>query len=333
MLVQINSLNFIWWNAYNFAHFDIKRAGKPRWPASPAEFDEKLRRVEMVLTAVNQDTPLQLIALAEVTDEAAIAIRDRLFPGFKVFSVDSLIHETSDFHVAIIYNPSVGFGEEDILIPSNIPRTTRPMATVAFRAATHLIRFYACHWTARFDENSARSRIMSAAYLNEQIYDFLHPAVAQGARHVVILGDLNEEPYGNPIDNHIFSHRDRAYSKREHYSDRDIKRARLYNCAWRLLGEHNAHPIRNNEREMAGSYYREDDKTWHTFDQVIVSGSLLGNLPPYLDESSLKIVSSSNMFPDSLLDDDKLPYKFVWNNGNPKGVSDHLPIFGRLILS
>jgi hypothetical protein len=48
---------------------------------------------------------------------------------------------------------------------------------------------------------------------------------------------------------------------------------------------------------------------------------------PYLDEVSIRVLTSP-----LLLDPEGKPSLFQWANGNPTGVSDHLPLFGRIVL-
>ena len=59
-----------------------------------------------------------------------------------------------------------------------------------------------------------------------------------------------------------------------------------------------------------------------------MDGSLLTDDYPYIDESQLVVVSH-----DKLLDSDGYPAPFVIDKGGlATGMSDHLPIRGRLVL-
>jgi hypothetical protein len=240
-----------------------------------------------------------------------------------------------DFHLGVLYDPAAGFQNEDFLAVSNLPNTARPMALLDHCGSGHRIRFYLCHWTARFEQESEKWRSLSAQALGIAAYDFLHTeANPTEKRHVVILGDLNEEPYGL-LETWLYASRDRQRARKpEHYTDQPIHRVRLYNCAWRLLGEQFPHPHRTLEygREAAGTYYWRDKKTWHTFDQVIVSGTLLTGSPPLIEERSLRVGCGRDDIPDNFLGEDGLPCKFTWNAGIAKGLSDHLPVCGSIVL-
>jgi hypothetical protein len=144
------------------------------------------------------------------------------------------------------------------------------------------------------------------------------------------MGDLNEEPYGRNLEC-LYAHRHRAKSiGKPHWADNDVKRSHLYNTSWRLLGERYAHPEPlSRPRELvgsAGTYYWEAKRSWAHLDHFIVSGSLLGATPPYFDENEAAIVSLSEFLTNGL------PLKFTEDSGKFRGLSDHLPIYGRIIL-
>ncbi|MGO8745584.1 MAG: hypothetical protein ACLQNE_06305 [Thermoguttaceae bacterium] len=273
------------------------------------------------------------MAFAEITDQASHDIRDNLFPNYKEHVLGSL-YAKPDFRLGLLYDPDAGFEDEDFLAASNLPDTVRPMAILDHCSPGNRIRFYACHWTARFVPQSEKWRALSAHALDTKAYEFLHiePRIDE-ARHILILGDLNEEPFGI-VEDWLYASRDHRRSRGPaHYTDKAIHRVRLYNCSWRLLGERLPHPYPAEEREIAGSYYWRDERTWHTYDQVIVSGTLLNNVPPFLDEHTLRVACGQEDLPAHLLGPDGLPCKFDWNNGHPRGLSDHLPLCGSIVLA
>jgi len=323
------TLRFAWWNVQSFAHFEETRVGRARWPASEDEYDVKCSRVEAVLREIDAVFgSVDLIGLGEITSSAALQLRDRAFPGYEVFSLDLL--PEPDFHVAFIYRASGEFGDRPPIVVPNMPPATRPMAVVDFACAAHRIRFIACHWTAPFEPE--RSRVlhsMTAKHLEMEIYDYLHEAEPARSRHVVVLGDFNTEPYG-VIEQWLEAARSRVRARSsEHYTDRYLRRVRLYNCAWRLLGETLPHGLESLGRvSAAGTYCRSRGKTWHTFDQVLVDSSLLSAELPFLAENRLQRVVSR-----SLVDDNGCAIPFDWNSGNPVGVSDHLPLVGELLYA
>jgi endonuclease/exonuclease/phosphatase family metal-dependent hydrolase len=188
----------------------------------------------------------------------------------------------------------------------------------------HLIRFVACHWTSFEEASDTRRRL--ADFLRRDTYEYLNPEQPSPGltRHVLILGDLNEEPTSPLFEKLFLGSRDRAASRRSHWQDAEVRRVRLYNAAWRYLGEQVAHGGAGTASGVAGTFYN-DTLRWRTFDHLLVSGELLGAAPPYLDESRTRIVTTPAM-----KDEDGLPRPFTPDSGS--GISDHLPIVGRLVL-
>jgi hypothetical protein len=319
------AIRFLWWNLQSFAHFDESRRGETRWPDSQEVYRAKLEHVSRALRELFAEDPPELLAFAEITNRAVCDLRDSLLPKYQVFSLDLL--PRAALQVAFVYDSSTSFEVKSPFVVERVPRGTRPMAVIDHHSPGHCIRIFACHWTARFQESSKKVRSDLARDLNSEVYRFIYGETFQReARHVVILGDLNEEPFGM-LEERIYASRDRSTARRRmHYSDREVERVRLYNCAWRFLGEREPHSGIIGE-EAAGTLYWEQKKSWHTFDHVIVTGSLLAETVPYLDEAHLRVASSS-----LILGEEGRPQKFRWNNGNPVGVSDHLPILGKIIL-
>jgi endonuclease/exonuclease/phosphatase family metal-dependent hydrolase len=158
------------------------------------------------------------------------------------------------------------------------------------------------------------------------VYDFLEEG--RHNRHVVVVGDLNHEPFDAGA-RHLYAERSRSRVRAPaHPADEDVRRVRLYNCAWRLIGERRVDWIKNWEQlQVAGTYYNRRNKKWATVDHVLVNGSLLGRDPPHLDEETLQTFVHPGNFAA-----DFLPAPFQWDGKSGIGASDHLPIVGELLF-
>jgi hypothetical protein len=318
-------LSFCWWNVNSFAHFEPSRAGEVQWPRSPDEYAAKCKRIDAALDAVRRSEHPHILAFAEITQRAALDLRDRLFPTYNVHSLD-LYSSKPELQVSMLYDPSTGFVNENLFVFHDVPRGTRPVALIDFECDGHRIRFYACHWSARFSEESKNTRSDTARQLSVEIYKFMHEANDE-QRHIVILGDLNEEPFGL-VEERLFAHRFRERARaREHYSDESVSRVRLYNCSWRWLGERSPHSGDIMAGDTAGTYYWQKEKRWLTFDHVIVTGSLLSGSTPFVDETALRVFVCPEV-----LGHETTPQKFRLEQSEPRGLSDHLPICGRIVL-
>ena len=192
------------------------------------------------------------------------------------------------------------------------------------------IRFAFCHWPA-FDEvvsQEHRGRVADA--LRGDVYAFMNPSeTTVFPRDYIALGDFNTEPFDELFETKLYAFRDRERSRQKpHYSDPDVRRVRLYNCGWRHLGEKQPHGFDVASDGHAGTYYQASKHIWRTYDQLLVTGGLLSEKPPVLDESQLFVRTDTG-----ILSVDGKPRKFEFDNGIASGLSDHIPITGTIILS
>lgn len=330
MAGQRAALSFCWWNLHDFAHFDASRASERRWPKRAEDFEAKRDRILEALRELFARGFPDLLAVCEVTREAASDLSSRMSPAFDVAVAPTYPHDDG-FQVAVIYRKGIGLSADLPLLSFenlDVSEETRPMIPVRYTQAGQVIRFVACHWTS-FDTSRCRAtRRKLADYLRGDIYEFLQPTISGAAanRHAVILGDLNEEPTSPVFEEHLWAARDHTSARRTaHQRDQNQRRVRLYNAAWRYMGEQVAYSGGPPISGMAGTFYNKK-LGWRTFDHLMVSGGLLRAPPPYFDEANTRVaVNAAMRIPSGLL----RPFEAA---GKP-GISDHLPIVGRIILS
>lgn len=326
--VELRPLRCLWWNVQDFAHYELPKRRLPRWPKSLKAYEEKKSRIRAVLhAAITQYGGIDVVALCELTNVAATELRDAALPDFRVLSLDN-IPGNPDFHVAFLYPSNLEYERAGLFAAVGVPPSTRPMGLLDFYTDGHRIRFIAAHWTAQFDENSEMYQEHLATQLRGHIYDFLFEGGEARNRHVVVLGDLNAEPFHKVMRRDLSTTRSRArVTGQIRGADKAMQRLHLYDCGWRMLGESAPHDSLGQTRSVAGTYYLRKKRTWHTFDHMIVSGGLLKGEPPFLLESALEVFSDG-----LLLDPNGLPQKFSWNDGKATGISDHLPIVGTIMV-
>jgi endonuclease/exonuclease/phosphatase family metal-dependent hydrolase len=330
MAGQQATLSFCWWNLHNFAHFDAHRASERRWPKRAEDFEAKRDRVLAALRELFPGGFPDLLAVCEVTRKAASELKDRMSPDFDIAVAPPPYLPDDGFQVAVIYRKGIGFSADTPLLPDeelDVSEETRPMIPVQYTQAGQVIRFVACHWTSFDNALSRATRVRLADYLRKNTYAFLQPKTSGSSsnRHIVILGDLNEEPTAPVFEEHLAAARDHESGRQAaHWRDGQVRRVRLYNAAWRYLGEQVAYSGGPPTPSVAGTFYNQDG--WRTYDHLIVSGDLLRPRPPYLDEANTGVaVTAAMRSPDGMI----RPFDLV---GNP-GISDHLPILGKIILS
>jgi endonuclease/exonuclease/phosphatase family metal-dependent hydrolase len=324
------ALSFCWWNLHDFAHFDAGLASEPRWPKQAKDFETKRDRILAALKDLFAGGFPDLLAVCEVTREAASELAGRMSPAFEV-AVAPPYRRDDGFQVAVIYRKGIGFSADPPLLPFedlDVSEETRPMIPVRYTQKGQVIRFVACHWTSYGESSSQSARLKLANYLRGDTYEFLQPRTSgpPSDRHTVILGDLNEEPTWDVFNEDLLAVRDHDSGRQAaHWRDRQKRRVRLYNAAWRYLGEQVAYSGGAPAPGLAGTFYNEK-LGWRTFDHVIVSGGLLCPSPPYLDEANTRVAATAAM-----RSPDGVPWPF--EAAEKPGISDHLPIVGRIILS
>jgi hypothetical protein len=336
MASQPHYLRFAWWNLHDFAHYDHTRRSHPRWPRRKADHAAKRDRVLAAFGELFGADYTDLLAVCEITREAAEDLRTRLPPGFHL-SISPRYPRDDGFQVAVFFRPAAGLSADVPILSSTdekreaeLTEETRPMLPIHLTIPGHVVRFVACHWTAYDEASSHTGRRRLADSLRRDMYRFLNPDPPRTGttHHVMILGDLNDEPQSPLFENDLIAHRDRVSSREQHSRSRDeqVSRVWLYNAAWRYLGEQRAHGDATSSIDVAGSYYTKE-QGWRTWDHLLVSGGLLGSNPPFLDEAQTRIMSTPLM-----RDTSGRPTPFDPTAATAPGVSDHLPIVGRIVL-
>lgn len=317
-------ITIAWWNVESFAHYEPGRRAELRWPNSQDAYEDKRDAIAQVVRdgVIHRGNPL-VLGLGEITRSAAEDLRDRLLPGYTVESLD--LGTKPDFAVALFYPTDAIYQQVRPFVVRHVPQGTRPMAVVDIVQGGHRVRVVASHWTARIDPGSGKVRSEIARQLSRYVWDYFEVSGME-QRHIVLMGDMNQEPYGM-LERDLFAHRHRSRAtRRSHYQDKHLSRKHLYNISWRFTGEHQPFtpgvPVGDNS---AGTYYYKG--RWHTYDHVIVDGSLLQEPVPFFDERHAKVVTHP------LLLHEGAPKKFSWKaKGQFSGLSDHLPVIGTLHL-
>ncbi len=269
-----------------------------------------------------------LLAVCEITPKAAGDLGESLKNDYIARTATPF--SDNAFQVAVLHRNVPEFEVQFPIVPPKMSSKTRPMIPIHYHSAAHVIRFVACHWTSFEEEESQEAREDLAAHLRLDTYDFLKGEGNEPVenRHIVVLGDLNEEPMAKVFRRRLSAARDRASSQRKE-DRRSAKRSKvwLYNAAWRFVGEQTPYGGGDVTQGIAGTFYNKKAKLgWRTFDHILVSGGLLKPPAPYLDEARTKVV-----FTEAMKGANGLPCPFEMGNG--LGASDHLPIVGRIILS
>ena len=121
---------------------------------------------------------------------------------------------------------------------------------------------FVSHWPSQpRTEKDGSIRHLLGVHLRTQIDNVFDKSVPD--THVVLMGDYNEEPYAQTIHEQLRCSRDVELVKK--------KKRLLYNPLWKYMSN------MDWDANCAGTYYYSsgDVTKWHTFDQIMISKSLL----------------------------------------------------------
>ena len=209
---------------------------------------------------------------------------------------------------ALLYNPKLFKPKSTKLAPyltedNDTTYKTRGFLIVGGDMGGDMVHIIVNHWPSRYAKSPARER---AGVLVRQLKDSIMAAHPEGK--VLIMGDMNDDPDDKSMKTCLKAVREKEDIK----SDAD-----LYNPWWNILRKKGLGTLKYQGK-------------WNLFDQIVVSGNLLGS-----DRSTLKLYKTE-IFSRNYLFQQEGRYKGntkrthaggVWLNG----YSDHLPVIVYLI--
>lgn len=216
--------------------------------------------------------------------------------------------DTRGVDCALLYNPKLFKPINSVLSPyitedNDTTYKTRGFLVVSGEMGGEVVHIIVNHWPSRYAKSPARER---AGVLVRQLKDSImnvHPETK-----VLIMGDMNDDPDNKSMKSCLGAMRDK----------KDVKSSTdLYNPWWNIL------------RQKGHGTLKYKGK-WNLFDQIVLSGNLLGN-----DRSTLKLYKTE-IFSRNYMFQQEGRYKGntlrthaggVWLNG----YSDHLPVIVYLL--
>ena len=209
---------------------------------------------------------------------------------------------------ALLYNPKLFKPIASELAPyitedNDTTYKTRGFLIVSGEMGGEVVHIIVNHWPSRYAKSPARER---AGLLVRELKDSIMKA--QPDTKVLIMGDMNDDPDNKSMKSCLGAVREKE----------DVKApADLYNPWWNIL------------RKKGHGTLKYKGK-WNLFDQIVLTGNLLGN-----DRSTLKLYKTE-IFSRNYMFQQEGRYKGntlrthaggVWLNG----YSDHLPVIVYLL--
>ena len=208
----------------------------------------------------------------------------------------------------LLYNPKLFKPVNSKLAPyttedNDTTYKTRGFLIVSGEMGGELVHIIVNHWPSRYAKSPARER---AGVLVRQLKDSIMAAMPD--TKILIMGDMNDDPDDKSMASCLGNFRNKE----------DVKASTdLYNPWWNILRKKGAGTLKYKGK-------------WNLFDQIVLSGNLLGN-----DRSTLKLYKTE-IFSRNYLFQQEGRYKGntlrthaggVWLNG----YSDHLPVIVYLV--
>ena len=203
----------------------------------------------------------------------------------------------------MLYNPKLFKPVNSKLAPyttedNDTTYKTRGFLIVSGDMGGERVHIVVNHWPSRYAKSPARER---AGVLVRQLKDSIMAEMPESK--VIIMGDMNDDPDDKSMKTCLGAVREK----------KDIKsNTDLYNPWWNIL----------RKKGLGTLKYKGK---WNLFDQIVMSGNLIGN-----DRSTLKLYKTE-IFSRSYMFQQEGRYKGntkrthaggVWLNG----YSDHLPV-------
>lgn len=284
--------------------YDFLPDGSYKWTSM--KYKAKLKNMAHVLSKLGGKRLAgigpSVIGVAEIENHRVLddliaqeAIKDR---GYKYVHYEGI--DARGIDCALLYNPMFFTPVESKLVPyikeEGDKYKTRGFLVVAGMLAGEEVTFIVNHWPSRAAVSAVRER---AGVQVRAIKDSLmaeNPNVK-----VIIMGDFNDDPNNKSITDALGAK----------HTKKNLKDTDLFNPWWKTL-----------MKDGIGTLMYRD--AWNLFDQIIVSGNLVGD-----DRTTLKYLNNAVFNPDFMFQKEG-KYKGyplrttaggVWMNG----YSDHLP--------
>jgi hypothetical protein len=258
-LEQKLALRIAWWNT---------GLSPPRGGGCPTEAQWRVAS-EVVATLVDSQQ-VDILGLGEVTSDDVSKLRSSLHMprDFDLQVEDKPVARIGVLHdrrrVRVLDDRESGI--DTIVCGKTVNRMLR-FAVDLVETETRAYLFFV-HWPSRMVPTHELVR----GKLGEELCRTVRDARGDNSFPVVVLGDFNDEPFDQSLA-FLQCSRDRSLVRR--------KPDLLYNPFWRWLGEQQPLAEEGATRRCAGTHHWKSGLLthWFTFDQALVSASLLGGGP------------------------------------------------------
>lgn len=291
--------------------FEFLPDGTNKW--GTLKYTNKLKNMATVLNEMGTDVlPVGMAAVGVSEIENSRVLHDLVNHEILAPRGWDFVHiegpDKRGVDCALLYNPKLFKPTNSMLAPyttvdNDTTYKTRGFLVVTGEMGGETVHIIVNHWPSRYAKSPARER---AGILVRELKDSIMKS--QPDSKVIIMGDMNDDPDDKSMKTCLGAVRD----KKDIKGDTD-----LYNPWWNIL------------RKKGHGTLKYKGK-WNLFDQIVLSGNLVGD-----DRSTLKLYKTE-IFSRNYMFQQEGRYKGntkrthaggVWLNG----YSDHLPVIVYLL--
>lgn len=281
----------------------------PNGPYSwtPEKYQQKLRNMAKVIAKLAREKcpgGPAILGVSEVENRRVLEDLVKTEPlasmGYEIVHYDSPDRRGID--VACLYNPRLftllSSKAYPFFMPSKPNYRSRDQLLVSGLLAGESFHMIVNHWPSRYGGDRSSIYREAAAAITKHIADSIHAADPQAK--VLIVGDMNDDPTDKSTKEVLKARRKAADTEPDGY----------FNATWPLF-----------DKGIGTLCYQDK---WNLYDQLIISGNLLGK-----DRSTLKFWKAEIFNRDFLTTQEGKRKGYPWrtfsSNTFINGYSDHFP--------
>ncbi len=273
------------------------------------KYEKKLNDLARVIAEVNQAESPEIVGLVEVENRTVLEdlIRNEKLSGRQY----GIVHEESpDFRgidVALIYRKDafteINHEAIQVSFADEPDFKTRDILYVTGQLKNKTVHIFVNHWPSRIggDEKTEPKRVLAASVLKKKVDEII--SVDPKAR-IIIMGDMNDEPANKSLIETLGA-------------GAPDSKAVLVNL------------MMPDDAIGKGTYFYSGN--WNMLDNVIVSQSVLNSRKMKVEGGKGNIYSNEWMIFTNKTGD-KTPNRSYVGNRYVAGVSDHFPVYFKMLV-
>lgn len=271
-------------------------------------YQKKLTDLAQVISEVNPAEMPEVVGLVEVENQTVL---EDLVGAGKLNGRYAIIHEESpDYRgidVALIYRKDafkeIGHETLPVVFSDDPEFKTRDILHVTGKIRNKIVHVFVNHWPSRIggEEKTEPKRILAASVLRKKVDQIL---AANPKARIIIMGDMNDEPANKSLNETL-------------------------GAAATDSGTTLVNLMMPDDAAGKGTYFYNGN--WNMLDNLIVSETVLKGKGMMVEGKKGNIFSNDWMIFTNKKGD-KTPNRSYVGNKYVGGVSDHFPVYFKMIV-